>query len=237
MTPPGETGGVPIKRPGGPLAARPLHFIWIVDGSGSMQGEKVQSLNYAIRSAIPAMRDEAQKNPNARLLVRAVRFADTATWHIPDPTPIERLAWPDIIAAGTTSMGAALSLVAESFDETPENGRGLAPVLVLITDGRPTDDFAEGLAKLLATPLGQGAIRLAIAIGADADRKKLEMFVSDPQRPVLDASNADQLVAFIQFASTVLVKQGSTLRLEPGGKPGFIAEPPDVNPVPEDLVW
>lgn len=29
-----------IKRPGGPLVARPLYFFWIVDCSGSMYGEK-----------------------------------------------------------------------------------------------------------------------------------------------------------------------------------------------------
>ena len=41
------------KRPGGELAARPLHFIWIADCSGSMAVDgKIQSLNTAIREAI-----------------------------------------------------------------------------------------------------------------------------------------------------------------------------------------
>ena len=31
------------KRPGGELATRPLHFIWIADCSGSMSGEKIQT--------------------------------------------------------------------------------------------------------------------------------------------------------------------------------------------------
>jgi hypothetical protein len=38
------------KRPGGELATRPLHFIWIADGSGSMAVDgKIQALNTAIR--------------------------------------------------------------------------------------------------------------------------------------------------------------------------------------------
>ena len=45
-----------LKRPGGEMASRPLHFIWIVDCSGSMMGEKIQSLNYAIRQTIPDMK-------------------------------------------------------------------------------------------------------------------------------------------------------------------------------------
>ena len=38
------------KRPGGELATRPLHFIWIADCSGSMSVDgKIQALNTAIR--------------------------------------------------------------------------------------------------------------------------------------------------------------------------------------------
>ena len=57
------------KRPGGPLARRPLHFIWIVDCSGSMgHGGKIQSLNNAIREALPLMQDAAAENPNAEVI-------------------------------------------------------------------------------------------------------------------------------------------------------------------------
>ena len=57
-------------RPGGEMAKRPLHFIWILDCSGSMQGDKIQTLNFAIKEAIPGMKDEANQNPTAQLLVR-----------------------------------------------------------------------------------------------------------------------------------------------------------------------
>ena len=39
-----------MKRPGGELASRPLHFFWIVDCSGSMYGEKIGAVNHAIQS-------------------------------------------------------------------------------------------------------------------------------------------------------------------------------------------
>ena len=54
----------------------PMHFIWITDCSGSMsQDGKIQTLNMAIREAIPHMRKAADDNPHANLLVRAVSFA------------------------------------------------------------------------------------------------------------------------------------------------------------------
>ena len=42
-----------IKRPGGEMAKRPLNFFWVVDCSGSMTGEKIAKVNYAIQSTIP----------------------------------------------------------------------------------------------------------------------------------------------------------------------------------------
>lgn len=77
------------KRPGGEMATRPLHFIWICDCSGSMAADgKIQALNNAIREAIPHMQVVADENPNAQVLVRAIKFSDGAQWHIAVPTPV-----------------------------------------------------------------------------------------------------------------------------------------------------
>jgi len=64
--------------PGGAMARRPLHFIWIVDCSRSMMGKKIQSLNAAIQQAIPEMRTAARSNPGVEVLVRAVAFSSGA---------------------------------------------------------------------------------------------------------------------------------------------------------------
>lgn len=69
-----------LKRPGGELASRPLHFFWVVDCSGSMYGEKIGTVNHAIQSTIPEMVDAAKDNPNAQLLVRTLKFSTGATW-------------------------------------------------------------------------------------------------------------------------------------------------------------
>src|SRR5438477_195270 len=67
------------RRPGGELAARQLHFFWIVDCSGSMGADgKIQALNTAIDEAIPHMREVARQNPNAQVLVRVIKWSSTA---------------------------------------------------------------------------------------------------------------------------------------------------------------
>jgi len=63
------------KRPGGEMTTRPLHFIWIVDCSGSMGVDgKIQSLNTAIREAIPHMQRVANENPNAACIYTSVKI-------------------------------------------------------------------------------------------------------------------------------------------------------------------
>ena len=47
---------------------------------------EIQSLNTAIKDAIPNMQDLAEENPNAQVLARAVRFSDGAQWHVSNGT-------------------------------------------------------------------------------------------------------------------------------------------------------
>lgn len=199
------------------LANRPLHFLYLCDCSGSMAASgKMQALNQAIRQSLPGMAAVARDNPEARVLVRAVSFADRAAWHIETPTPVEQLEWRDLQAGGITAMGAALQLVAAALQTPPMEMRALPPVLVLISDGQPTDDFAGGLEALMRVPWAQKAVRLAIALGHDADLEVLQRFIGSepaaagrsPRRP-LQAGNATSLAQYIQWASTAVVGAAS----------------------------
>jgi len=198
------------KRPGGELATRPLHFIWMADCSGSMSGDKIQALNYAIRNALPEMQKVADENPNAAVLVRAVKFSDGAQWHVSQATPAADFKWMDLTAGGVTDMGKALRLVAEQLKMPPMTDRALPPVLVLISDGQPTDDFAGGLQALMELPWGKKAVRIAIAIGEDADHDVLQKFLGHSELHPLQANNAEQLVNYIKWVSTAVLKSASS---------------------------
>lgn len=222
------------KRPGGELAARPLHFIWICDCSGSMRGEKIQQLNFAIRDAVPHMRSVADENPNAQVLVRALKFSHGAVWHIPQPTPVSQFQWEDLAAAGETDMGKALAMVAEQLKIPPMTDRALPPVLVLISDGQPTDDFNKGLRALMDQPWGKKAVRVAIAIGEDADHEVLKKFIGHPEIEPLQANNPEALVRHIKWVSTAVLQAASAPASQTAG-----ALPPGMNvpliPPPQDM--
>lgn len=198
-------------RPGGELAARPLHFIWIADASSSMRYEgKIQALNQAIREALPHMRDVARENPHAEVLVRAISFSSSARWHVDSPTGVEGFEWPDLQSSGYTAMGEALELLAEALDVEEMSSRALPPVLVLLSDGQPTDNFGAGLKALMDKPWARKAVRIAIAIGGDADRDVLQRFIGHPEIQPLEANHPEALVDHIRWASTAVLQAVSS---------------------------
>ncbi len=229
-------------RPGGELATRPLHFIWIADCSGSMAIDgKIQSLNTAIKEAIPNMQDVADENPNAQVLVRAVRFSDGAHWHVSQPTDVADFRWEDLAAGGVTSMGRALTLVADQLRIPPMTDRALPPVLVLISDGQPTDDFTSGLQALMNEPWGRKAVRIAIAIGEDADQEVLKKFIANPELRPLQANNPEALTKYIRWVSTAVLKSASSPASQSAeSQPGLnvpIPVVPDTATAAADDVW
>jgi uncharacterized protein YegL len=214
-----ETLPKPGPREG--LSARPLHFFFIADCSGSMQADgRIQSLNQAIREALPHMKKAAEDNPQAQVLVRAIKFSSGAQWHVAQPTPISEFTWPDLSAGGTTDLGKALKMVAEELKIPPMSQRALPPLLILVTDGEPTDDWASGLKALLDQPWGRKAVRIAIAIGNDANLEVLQKFIGHPELKPLQANNPECLVQYIKWASTQVV--------ESIGRPASQAQTPGV---------
>lgn len=200
-----------VMRPGGELATRPLHFIFVADCSTSMRNSgKMDALNLAIKEAIPHMRRVAEENPNAEVLVRAVSFSSGAKWHIQAPTPVDEFEWEDLTPSGVTDMGKAFELLAEAMAMPPMSERALPPVLVLISDGQPTDAYKDGLKLLLSQPWGIKAVKLAIAIGRAVNKRVLKEFINSDAIDVLQADRAEELVAYIKWASTAVLKAASS---------------------------
>jgi uncharacterized protein YegL len=204
-----------MTRPGGQLAALPLHFVWIADCSGSMTAQgKMASLNFAAREALPQMRKVASENPNADVFVRVLQFSTGASWVVDQPTPAQYFQWPELAAqpGGMTDLGAALTLLARELRTDTMPRRALPPVLVLMSDGLPTDNFSAGLDALIREPWGAKALRIGIRIGRDGSDDVLRRFIANPQLPPLGARNADELVRHIHWASTSVLAAASAPR-------------------------
>jgi uncharacterized protein YegL len=203
---------------------------------------KMEALNTAIRDALPHMKDAASNNPNAEVLVRVLRFSTGAAWHVGTPVMVQDFQWTDIPAEeGVTELGRAMVMIAEQLkvDKMPQ--RALPPVLALVTDGLPTDDFVSGLRRLMDEPWAKKAVRVAIGIGDDADMETLQRFIGHNEIRPLRANNPDQLVRYIRWASTAVVGSASQPRNTgldvPAATPPAVAPPSATTPsapIPDD---
>lgn len=216
------------------LAERELHFFWLVDASGSMSVDgKMAQLNTAIRGAIEPLREEAARGVGVAVLVRAVVFAHDASWHISEPTPLDEFEWDDvaIVEKGTTELGRAIDVVTEELVALEAHGRGVPPVMVLVSDGRPTDfkepTFGAAMRRLDSTLWGRKASRIAIGIGADADEETLRRFIGHDEVDPIQVDNPGDLVNYIRWATTEVV--GSAIGAV-RQQPTSVAEPEAVEP-------
>ena len=223
--------------PLGSVTRSKLHFFWLADCSGSMSVQgKIQALNNAIHDCIPATREANNTNAFADMLVRSVKFSNGASWHVEAPTPVDDFVWNDLEAYGRTDLGAAIRLL--SLELTPEKmgRRALPPVIVLLSDGTPTDDWEKALESFNGTGWGYPGrtVRIAVAIGRDSNKEVLAKFTGNAET-VFEANNAQRLTELIKWASVTLSKYASSGASQVDAIPGQGAVIPPAPPIPDEL--
>lgn len=199
----------------GEASSRRLFFFWLVDDSYSMQGQKIQKVNWAIRDVLPAIRD-IENNERVKIFMSAIRIGHEAKWHIgPQAVHVDDFSWKELDGtSGTTSTAHALELLADALNTDKVGTRSVPPVCILLSDGYCTDEasrYNAAIDKLNNIPWGKKAVRLSIGIaGRDGEYSKdeLDAFISPYLRKegnveTLHADTPQKLVQFIKAASTV----------------------------------
>jgi uncharacterized protein YegL len=193
------------------LARRQLHLLYLLDVSGSM-GErgKLAALNDAMRTVQKLLRDEASRTDrqHSQMLVRVITFSTGARWHLQDPTPIEDFQeWESPEANGYTDLGQALELLAEALKNNMPR-RMLPPCVVLLSDGQPTDNWHDAMDALKQWQGFDKVVRVAIALGDDADKGVLAEFTGS-MKLVLPAHNREELISCLKWASSTITSIAS----------------------------
>lgn len=180
-------------------APRPLPVLLLVDVSGSMAEDgKLAALNTALRDMVQAFSEERSGGAEIQLAVLAFGGRE-ARVHLP-LQPARDVRYEVMEAAGHTPLGSALALATRILeDRALIPGRAYRPTVVLVSDGVPTDDWEAPLEALLAAPRASRALRLALAVGEDADLEVLTRFAGDSQ--VRQAHEARQLRRFFRFVT------------------------------------
>ena len=203
--------------------ARPLPVILLLDSSGSMEGDKINILNAAVREMLQSFASEV--DISAAIHVGVIQFGRTVGWHQP-LLPVEDVInqWSDLTASGKTPLGQALTLLQDSLeDRNIVSSRAYRPTIVLVSDGKPTDDWGGPMAELLASPRASKAARFAMGIGADADSVILSQFIDTASGlRVFEAHEAGRIQKFFRF-----VTMSVTTRTRSGNPNEIIPADPD----------
>jgi uncharacterized protein YegL len=191
---------------------RTMTLFLLADVSGSMRGSKIGAVNDAIRNVLPIVNDINDSNADAEIKVAALTFSNGCDWVTPEPKIAADFEWTDQTANGGTDLGAACSELASKLSQSHgfmKSGSGsFAPVLILLSDGGPTDDFERGLSQLKQNNWYKAAIKIAIAIGDDADLEVLAKFTGNIEM-VIQVHDVESLKKVIKCVVVTSSQVGS----------------------------
>lgn len=174
-----------------------LHFIWLLDCSGSMSiDNRLEYVKEGIKSVIPKIQKNCQLN-NTIVNFGIVKFSDTAEWCIKIGDKIEDCRYENIKAKGITAMGDAINLVSNELNKLKIHDKTLVPIIFLVTDGMPTDDYDRALDNLLNSFIGKSAYKDVIAIGNDQDEGYMCRFIDDISRKPKRIAKKEYIVGSI----------------------------------------
>lgn len=181
--------------------ARPLPVIVAVDKSGSMsENGKIDALNGALKEFMNSLKNE-DSPVDIQIALYSFGGSDAVCEMSLTSAGEINVDNFNFHASGGTPMGRAFTLIKETIENREIiPSRSYKPTIVLLTDGKPTDEYHNTLDALIHDGRSSKAFRIAMAIGDDADREMLAGFVSDPEF-LVTGENARDIKKFFQFVT------------------------------------
>ena len=155
------------------MSFRRLPVYILADCSGSMTGDPIESVKAGIRLLHSELMNDPSAVENAYLSV--ITFGSSAKQVVP-LCDLASFNPPELVASGTTALGEALKLLIDCLhNEVKQNSDEVKgdwkPLVFLLTDGAPTDNWQQYADELKAKRPGN---IIAVACGDGADSSILK---------------------------------------------------------------
>jgi uncharacterized protein YegL len=209
---------------------RRLPVYLLLDISGSMSGEPIEAVRQGIRALVTDLRKDPQALETAYLSV--ITFASQAKQVAP-LTELGLFQEPSIDASGATSLGEALRVLKESVTnevkKSNESQKGdWKPLIFLMTDGQPTDNWQPQAEDVKKSRLGR---IIACAAGPGADVTVLKQITEEVVQ--LNSLQPDDLKAFFKWVSSSIKTTSVSIQTSPAdGEPSLPPAPQQIQIVP-----
>lgn len=205
-----KTLGEGIKR-------QELNLLFVIDNSGSMEGEKIGAVNNAIRDIMTIMPDIQEDTSDADIMISALTFSDSAKWVYTEPKKVTEFKWKDIRTDGGTNLSGAYDELSKFLCRRSNGGKmpdigGVAPIIILMSDGMPTSfDWENHLKELKKKGWFKVALKYALAIQIDTREAMdvLSKFTGNPET-VLKVYTAEALRQVIKVIAVTASKVKSS---------------------------
>lgn len=168
----------PLKAAIAPdFSGQRLPIYILLDCSGSMAGDPIHSVCNQLTGYIKDLPKELDDKSRVHLCL--ITFGGTVKVAVP-LMPIQEFEIPDLAfgLGGSTPMGEALDLLVQTRKKWHSN-QDAAPIVLLLTDGVPTDDYPTGLKRFKSLSWGR---RIAFAIN-NANESSLLSFLDSSLAP------------------------------------------------------
>jgi uncharacterized protein YegL len=177
---------------------RRLPVYLLLDTSGSMSGEPIEAAKNGVQVLVSTLRQDPYALETAYLSV--ITF-DTTAKQVCPLSELANFQPPNLVATGTTSLGAALQLLAQKITSevtttTAEIKGDWKPLIFIMTDGEPTDDWQKGLDELKRVKPG---VIVACAAGPSANTSILKQITDVVVQ--LDTTDSATIKAFFKWVS------------------------------------
>ena len=195
------------------IARQELNLLFVIDNSGSMEGEKLGAVNNAIRDVMSIMPEIQDDTSDAVIKISALTFSDDAKWVYNGPKDVCDFKWSDISSDGGTDLSKAYDELAKWLTKKENGGQmpdvgGVAPIIILMTDGMPTSyDWEKHLNALKKKGWFKVALKYALAIGIETQEAMdvLSKFTGNPET-VLKVYTAEALRKVIKVIAVTASK-------------------------------
>ena len=198
-----------LFRPTGNVVsqARPYPIILLLDTSSSMNWKvvkggdesRIKVLNDSVAKMIDIFRQE--QSDRAEFMISVITFGGDTAVKVQSQS-VNELNFEPLKAYGGTFLGAGLELTKNLIEDTAIiTRRGFRPMVILVSDGRPGDEWEKPLEDFIKNGRTSKCDRYALAVGKEADRNMLGMFIKGTNNELFEADNIEDIGEFFKFVT------------------------------------